>query len=155
MALVIAQFTVPFLALLTLKDLFDKKIPLAEFKKGWKCALGITGGICLIFAVAPGIFFDFRSSSDAAYNMPDWYYAALLSDRASMLRSDAFRSLVFVVLSAGVLYLFMKGTLKSGVYATAAIALLVLIDLWQVDKRYLNDSNFVYPQNKKQQFTKS
>ncbi|MDR3366545.1 MAG: YfhO family protein [Prevotellaceae bacterium] len=155
MALVIAQFTVPLLALLTLKDLFDKKISLAEFKKGWKYALGITGGICLILAVAPGMFFDFRSSSDAAYNMPDWYYAALLSDRASLLRSDAFRSLVFVVLSAGVLYFFMKGTLKSGVYAAAAIALLVFIDLWQVDKRYLNDSNFVHPQSKKQQFTKS
>ena len=155
MALVIAQFTVPLLALLTLKDLFDKKITQTDFKKGLKYALGITGGICLLFSVASGMLFDFRSPYDAAHNMPDWYYAALLSDRASLLRADALRSLVFIVLAAGVLYLFMKGTLKSGVYATAAIAVLMLIDLWQVDKRYLNDDNFVQPKNQKQQFTKS
>lgn len=155
MALVIAQFTVPLLALLTLKDLFDKKIPLPDLKKGLKYALGIAGGICLIFAVMSGTFFDFRSPYDATYGMPDWYYTALLSDRASLLRSDALRSLAFIVLAAGVLYLFMKGTLKSGVYATVAIAALVLIDLWQVDKRYLNDGNFVYPKTQKQPFAKS
>jgi hypothetical protein len=155
MVLVIAQFTVPLLALLTLKDLFDKKIPLPDLKKGLKYALGITGGICLIFAVMPGAFFDFRSSYDATYNMPDWYYTALLSDRENLLRSDALRSLVFIVLAAGVLYYFMKGTLKSGVYATVAIAALALVDLWQVDKRYLNDSNFVHPKSQKQQFAKS
>jgi hypothetical protein len=155
MALVIAQFTVPLLALLTLKDLLDKKVSQPDFKKGLKYALGIAGGLCLIFAVMPGAFFDFRSSYDATYNMPDWYYSALLSDRASLLRSDALRSLVFIVLSAGVLYFFMKGTLKSGVYAAAAIAVLTLVDLWQVDKRYLNDDNFVYPKNQKQQFAKS
>lgn len=155
MALVIAQFTVPLLALLALKDLLDKKIPMASFSKGFKYALGITGGICLIFALAPGMFFDFRSSSDAAHNMPDWYYAALLSDRASLLRSDALRSLVFIVLAAGVLYLFMKGTLKSGAYAAAAIAALMLADLWQVDKRYLNDDNFVQPKTQKQPFAKT
>ncbi|MDR0711928.1 MAG: YfhO family protein [Prevotellaceae bacterium] len=155
MALVIAQLTVPFLALLTLKNLFDKKISQQDFKRGLKYALGIAGGICLIFAVTPGMFFDFRSSYDATYNMPDWYYTALLSDRASLLRSDALRSLVFIALAAGVLYLFMKGTLKSGVYAAAAIAALVLIDLWQVDKRYLNDDNFVQPKSQKQQFAKS
>ncbi|MDR1021795.1 MAG: YfhO family protein [Prevotellaceae bacterium] len=155
MVLVIAQFTVPLLALLTLKDLFEKKIPLPDLKKGLKYALGIAGGICLIFAVMPGVFFDFRSSYDATYDMPDWYYTALLSDRASMLRSDAVRSLAFIVLAAGVLYFFMKGTLKSGVYATVAIAALVLVDLWQVDKRYLNDSSFVYPKTQKQPFAKS
>lgn len=155
MALVIAQFTVPLLALLTLKELFDKKIPLGDFKKGLKYALGITGGLCLLFAVAPAMFFDFRSSYDATYNMPDWYYTALLSDRASLLRSDAVRSLVFIVLSAGALYYFMKGTLKSGVSVAAAIAVLVLIDLWQVDKRYLNDDNFVLPKAQKQQYAMS
>ncbi|MDR2813548.1 MAG: YfhO family protein [Prevotellaceae bacterium] len=155
MALVIAQFTVPLLALLTLKDLFDKKTSLTDFKKGLKYALGITGGICLILSVVPGMFFDFSSSFDATYNMPDWYHTALLSDRESLLRSDAFRSLVFIVLAAGVLYFFMRGTLKSGVYAAVAIAVLTLIDLWQVDKRYLNDDNFVYPKNQRRQFAKS
>jgi hypothetical protein len=155
MALVIAQLAVPLLALLTLKDLLDKKISQADFKKGLKYALGITGGICLLFAVAPGMFFDFRSPYDATYEMPDWYYTALLSDRASLLRSDALRSLAFIVLAAGVLYLFMKGTLKSGAYAAVAIAALVLIDLWQVDKRYLNDGNFTSQKNQKQQFAKS
>jgi hypothetical protein len=155
MALVIAQFTVPLLALLTLKDVFDKKITQTGLKKGLKYALGITGGICLIFSVMPGMFFDFRSPYDATYNMPDWYYTALLSDRASLLRSDALRSLAFIALAAGVLYLFTKGALKSGAYAAAAIAVLTLADLWQVDKRYLNDDNFVQPKSQKQQYAKS
>ncbi|MDR0415605.1 MAG: YfhO family protein, partial [Prevotellaceae bacterium] len=155
MALVIAQFTVPLLVLLALKDLFDRKTSPSDFKKGLKYALGIAGGICLLFSIAPGMFFDFRSPYDATYNMPDWYYTALLSDRASLLRSDAFRSLVFIALAAGTLYLFMKGTLKSGVYVAAAIAALALVDLWQVDKRYLNDDNFTYQKNQKQQFAKS
>jgi hypothetical protein len=155
LALVIAQFTMPLLAVLTLTDLLNKAVPKAEFMKGLKWALGIIGGLCLIFAAAPGIFFDFTSSFDAQYNMPDWYYNALISGRESLLRADAFRSLVFIVLSAAVLYLFVKGTLKHGSYAAVAIAALVLVDMWQVDKRYLNDNNFVSVKNQKQVFAKS
>jgi len=155
MALVIAQFTMPLLALLTLKDLFEKKIPQPDFIKGLKWALGITGGLCLIFTVAPDIFLNFTSTFDAQYNLPDWYYNALLSDRQSLLRADAFRSLVFIALAAAVLYLFVKSTLKSSTYAMAGLVLLVLVDMWQVDKRYLNDDNFVNPKTQKQPFAKS
>ncbi len=155
MALVIAQFTMPLLALLTLKDLFEKKVSKADFMRGFKYALGIVGGLCLVFAVIPGMFFDFTSSLDAQYSLPSWYYNALLSDRESLMRADALRSLVFILLAAGVIYFFVRGTIKSGVYATLAIAALVLVDMWQVDKRYLNDNNFVSPKSQKQQFAKS
>ena len=155
MALVIAQFTMPLLALLTLKDLFEKKIPQPDFLKGLKWALGIVGGFCLIFAVMPGAFFDFTSLADAQYSLPDWYYNALLSDRKSLLRADALRSLIFIVLAAAVLYLFATRTLKSSAYAMAGLALLVLADMWSVNKRYLNDDNFVSVKNQKQVFAKS
>ncbi|MGL4909126.1 MAG: hypothetical protein ACRC3G_07320 [Bacteroidales bacterium] len=152
MALVIAQFVMPMLAIITLKEVFEKSISRERLFKGLKYALGIIGGICLILAVMPSMFFDFTSSADAGYQLPTAYYNALMADRKSLLSADAWRALCFVLLTAGVIYLYQRGVLKKSVYAVVAIGILMLVDMWQVDKRYLNDKHFIKPKAKQQNF---
>ncbi len=88
------------------------------------------------------------ADSDEAWRsqMPDWYYNALLADRKDLLSSDAFRSLVFVLLAAAILFFSLRTKIdkqKLVLYASISLVVLVLVDLWGVDKRYLNNSNFV------------
>jgi hypothetical protein len=90
------------------------------------------------------MFFSFTSSSDAkmvAQGMPDTLMNALRSDRESLLRADAFRSLIFIVLAGGFLWLYIKNKLKMG-YIISALAILIIVDMWPIAKRSLNDSDF-------------
>lgn len=119
-----------------------------DLKNALYISAGVVGGICLLLAIAPSIFTNFVTETDGMWKdqLPQVYYDALLSDRKGMLTADAWRSLLFVVLSAGVLFVSMrmKGNVKkTSLVATLVIALLVLIDMWGVDKRFLNDDNFV------------
>ena len=93
----------------------------------------------------PSMLLDFRSSFDAQYQLPDWYYNALLMDRASLASADALRSLVFILLGAALLFWFYtsKDRKKVATFVGIGVAVLMLVDLWTVDKRYLNDSNFI------------
>ena len=89
---------------------------------------------------------DFRSAYDAQFagQVPEWYYNALLADRASLASSDAFRSLLFILLGAGLLFWFRKSKNRktSAVIVSAGIAILILADLWTVDRRYINDGSY-------------
>lgn len=142
MALVIPQFAFAVLAAWGMIVIVREKIEWKEVRKPFRISLAITGGICLLF----GLFlpFDFSSVADQRYGMPDWYLNALRADRESLMRMDAFRSLAFILIAAGCLYLYVKnkysGTFK---YAPWILTLLVLVDLWGVDKRYLNKEDFV------------
>lgn len=143
MTLVIAEFCIPFLAVLTLRDIFDDKISKKDFIRGMKIALGISGGLSLIFVISPGLAGSFVSQNDPD-QLPVWLSTAIRDDRIKLLRGDAFRSFAFILLGAGVLLGFHYGKLKKG-YAIPLIGLLFLIDMFQVDKRYLNSDNFVTP----------
>lgn len=144
MALVIAQFTFPLLAILALKEFFssdDKK----SLLKPLMYSLYITGGICAGIALFGGVFFDFVGVGDARMlqgGYPQWIIDALREDRKSMMQADAFRSLAFIILGCASLWLYAKNKLKLS-YAILSLVLLVLVDMWSVDKRYLNDDNFV------------
>ncbi|MCB9187227.1 MAG: hypothetical protein H6601_10875 [Flavobacteriales bacterium] len=143
MTLVIAQLVLPILAVLGLKEFLssDKK---EELKKPLMIATGVLGGICLIFAVAPSIFLDFMSDQDSSLigTRYDWLLEALQEDRASLVKSDAMRSLVFILLAAGLLFANVTNKLKPHV-AGLVIAALVLADMWSVDQRYLSEDDFV------------
>ncbi len=141
MILTIAQFTMPLLALLALKQIFDSKNAKQEILKSLKLSFYITGGFCLLFALLPGLFNDFTSNADEQLKQYGWLIDAIKSDRESALRMDALRSLIFIALSFGVIWFMLKEKLKAPL-AMAIIAVLVLVDLWTVDKRYLNDQNF-------------
>lgn len=143
MTLVIAEFTMPILAMLAVKEIADNSKDQKKLFNALKIAFGIAGGLCLLFALLPGMFLDFTGPSDhlMAKQYPDWFMNALRADRQSVLRMDAIRSFVFILLSAAALWAILFGKLKKQ-YAFAALILLILIDLFAVDKRYLNESSF-------------
>ena len=154
MILVILQVTVPLMGILGLNAALFGKEPLPEKKirNGLLTALGVTGGISLLFALFPGLAGDFSSASDAAvFGANDQLISALQDDRRSLLRADAFRSLIFIVLAAGVFFAAWKRKLKA-LPAVAVIGVLLLADLWGVDKRYLNKEHFVTVRNFDAQF---
>jgi hypothetical protein len=98
------------------------------------------------------MFFDFSASVDENFKQYDWLITALQEDRANALRVDAFRSLFFIVAAGGLLWFAFKNKLKYQ-YAVLGIAALVLVDMWTVNKRYLNNDNFVKASRNKQVFT--
>lgn len=140
MALVIPQLLFAVVAVWGLITLLERKNEKQQLLKALYYAVGITGGLCLFFAFFAPL--DFRSPLDFQYGMPDWYMDALAEDRAALLRSDAYRSLLFILSGGGCLYLYIKND-KPSRYLPYILSFLVLIDLWGVDKRYLNNSHFV------------
>jgi hypothetical protein len=143
MTLVIAEFCIPLLGFLALRDIFSGSTTKKEIIRGLKIAAGITGGFLLLILILPGIAGSFLSQgeSDIPYA---WLKDAMIADRKSLLRGDAFRSLVFILLSAGVIIAFISEKVKKE-YAILIIALLIVLDLWTVDKRYLNADRFERP----------
>ena len=144
MTLVIAEFTIPLLAILALRKVFSDGADKQKLTRQLAYAAGITAGITIIFALFGGSMFNFSSSQDVQFKdyFPDWMMAAIRLDRASMLSSDAWRSFVFILLGAATLWAYLTGKLKK--YPVFAIlAVLILVDLWTVNKRYVNNDDFV------------
>ncbi|GHT67148.1 membrane protein [Bacteroidia bacterium] len=142
MSLVIANVTMVIMAILALRAIVEQRSQkgfLAAFKRPFLVSLGVTGGLCLLFIVFGGAF-DFACDEDMRY--PDWLVTALQADRHSMLTSDAFRSLFFILAAAGLIWLFVKNKLKLS-YLAVGLGALILIDMWVVDKRFLNNNSFV------------
>ncbi|MGB8492272.1 MAG: YfhO family protein, partial [Bacteroidales bacterium] len=139
MILVISQFCIPLLGFLALKDIYDGKLNRKEIMKGFKIALGVSGGITLLVLLIPGIAGSFLTPNESQF--PDWLKTALVADRKDLLRSDGFRSLLFILTGAGAILGFIYGKLRKE-YSIALLAFLILVDLWTVDKRYLNAGKF-------------
>ncbi|NNF02675.1 MAG: YfhO family protein, partial [Bacteroidia bacterium] len=142
MMLTLPAFTVPLLAIMVLHRVFTEKLTFKDISKPLYISAGITGGLCLIFALMPSIAGDFKGASDAQLRELGWPVDALIADRKSMLSTDAFRSLFFILATAGAIWAYLNKKLKMQ-HALIAVGLLFLIDLWMVDKRYLNDDDFV------------
>ena len=139
MALVIAGVTMVTLAIITLRDILNSTQKKALIKPLYY-ATGITGGLCLLIALLGKSLFDFTAAGDANY--PQWLLSAFIEDRQSMLTGDAWRSFLLITLTAGGIWLYLNDKLKAS-YLTAVVGLLVLIDMWTVDKRFLNDDHFM------------
>lgn len=142
MILVILQLLIPILAVLVIYQLlFAEKQPSPQrIRRGFAIAGGLTAGFALLVGLFPSLAGSFSSPIDANY--PADLVQALMQDRQTLLRSDAFRSLLFIVLGGGVLWLGIQKKLKAQ-QCVWVLTLLVLVDLWSIDKRYLNDSHFV------------
>lgn len=141
MTLVIAQFSMPLLGFIALNNIFSGKVEKKVWLNGLKWSVIFTGGLSLLMAIVPGIAGDFTNATDAM-RFPDWLMDSVIADRKSMLRTDAFRSFLFIALASGALYLWHLKKIKTTPFI-ALLALLILVDLWTVDKRYLNNDNFV------------
>lgn len=142
MILVIAQFSIPMLGVLALRDIFDSKLTRKEIINGIKIAAGIVCGILFLIIIIPGIAGSFLNSYENAY--PDWLRNAMIADRKALLRSDSIRSLIFIALALAAILAYLYDKLGKE-YSVMIIGLLILVDLWTVDKRYLNADRFEKP----------
>lgn len=133
MGLSMALFAIPVLGSLGLETLIAQKSKI-DIKKLY-IAFGIVGGLAFILAIFAGMF-SFRGNVDA--NLPDWLVDAIRSDRKSMMQSSAFKSLAFVSLSFALIIAVLKNKLNTS-YAMLGIGLLLIIDLWTINRRYLGE----------------
>lgn len=147
--LVIAEFTIPLLAMMALKRITDNPSLLTRKAKFLYISFALTGGVCLLFALAPGLFFsDFVSIAErqALSQLPQEYVQPIIANltemRKAVFTSDCWRSLFVVVLGTVFLLLYKHKRLKAE-YMVGAVLVLCLIDMWQVNKRYLNNDMFV------------
>lgn len=147
--LVIAEFTIPLLAMLALKKVVDEPELLTTKIKFVYASFGLTAGVCMLFAIAPTMFFsDFISSTEmkALAHFPSEVLNSLLPNiremRQAMFTADCWRSFFIIVVGTLLLLLFKAKKLNATVMIFSMLAL-CLIDLWQIDKRYLNDDMFV------------
>jgi hypothetical protein len=147
MILVIAEFCIPLLGILALRDIFYGTTERKNILKGIKIAFGITGGITLILILFPGVAGSFLSPSEKQVNLPVWLSAALISDRKMLLRGDALRSFFLILLAVSAIAGFHYNKLKKE-YVILLLALLFLVDMWFVDKRYFNSDKFVRKETK-------
>ena len=146
--LIVAEVAMPLLGFLAVKVLMDGKLTREEAVKNIYIAAGVTAGLCLIIALFGGALFDFVAPIDGslAKQLPDFAYQGILAEREALMKGDAWRSFLFIVLAAATLWVFVQGKLKWG-YMVAILGVLVLADMWPVNKRYLNDSAFVTKKN--------
>lgn len=144
--LIVAEITMPLLGFMAIKEIMDGKTDKVNLNRSIYISAGVTGGLCLFFALFGGSMFSFVSSNDTSIQaqLPDWAFSAIIDERAAILRGDSFRSFIFIVLSAGVVWLFTNDKLKKQ-WMIAALGVIVVADMWPVDKRFFNDSNFVSP----------
>jgi len=149
--LVIAEFTIPLLAVMGLKRIVDKPDLLRKNMKWVYTSFLLTAGVCVLFALMPGLFFsNFVSGAEleAFKSIPAEYYSRLVANvttmRQAMFTADCWRSVAIIVVGTLLLLLF-KARKLNATYTVLAIAALCLIDMWQVNKRYLNDSMFEAP----------
>ncbi|MGQ1785276.1 MULTISPECIES: YfhO family protein [unclassified Saccharicrinis] len=161
MAMVIASFTIPALGFLGLREVFNKPQLIRETNWKFFAAFGLTGGISLLFYLFPHAFFSFISDAElnaivqqkqqamqqnaAQAAQVSAYFDGILANlkiaRVYLLKSDAFRSFAFILIASASVWFFATQKL-SGKYLIWGLGLLILIDHWGVDKRYLNNDHF-------------
>ena len=162
--LVIAEFTIPLLAVLALKEIVGKPAVLKEKanRTALFISLALTAGVALLLAVAPGMFFsDFvtpREMVALQQGLPQEHLMPLVSNmtemREAIVASDAWRSFFIIVIGCVLLFLYQQQKLKASLMV-AGVTLLCLADMWTVNKRYLNDDLFVPKSQRTEAFVKT
>ena len=152
--LVIAEFTIPLLAMMALREIFLRPQLIREQFKPFVASFLLTGGVAFLFAIMPTVFFSsFISSAEMGAlqsSLPSEYVAPIISNltdmRVAMFTADAWRSFFVVLIGTLLLLFFAMGRLKAKA-TLGLVAVLCLIDLWSVDKRYLCDEMYVEKQS--------
>ncbi|WP_066632073.1 YfhO family protein [Labilibacter marinus] len=174
MATVIASLTIPTLGFLGLREIFNN--PQLVREANWKffAAFGLTGGVSILFYLFPNAFFTFISDTEltaivqqkqqvmqqnaAQASQVGTYFDGILRNlkvaRASLLTGDAFRSFAFILIASGSVWFYVTNKLP-GKYLIWGLGLLILVDHWSVDKRYLNNDHFQSKRKVGQEFNPS
>ena len=142
MALVVTTLTMSALAILAVKRFLEDAKSDTKLSKALYIALGITGGLTLLFAVVPDVFFDFTSTADARFAQIPELLDALIIQRRNMLVSDAWRSFAFIAATAALMWAYTRYNLKQALFI-AVLGILFLVDMWPVCKRFVNDDKFM------------
>lgn len=149
--LVIAEFTIPLLAALALKRIVDEPTVLTKNMKFVYASLALTAGVALVMALMPSMMGPFISEQERQMlsgiqgmtpDVQNMMLSSIATMRAAMVSADAWRSIIVIIIGVAMLLLFKAQKIKP-LYLIVGISALCLIDLWQVDKRYLNDEMFV------------
>ena len=151
--LAVVGLMVPILAFLAVKEAQEGNIDQKTLVKKLTWSAGITGGFALLVALVPTLFFSFKTSNHLEIvqgltqttgnnaGLAQKIMDGLIKDRISIARADAFRSFLFILIGFGIVWAFITKKLNAQL-AFGLLALAVLIDMWQVDRRYLNNANF-------------
>ena len=149
--LVIAEFTIPLLAALALKKIVDEPEVLTKQMKFVYISLALTAGVALLIALFPGMMEPFVSDQERQMitgiqgmdgNTANMILANIAAMRGAMVSADAWRSVIIILIGFALLFLYKMKKLRAD-YMVICMAVLCLVDMWQVDKRYLNDEMFV------------
>lgn len=149
--LVIAEFTIPLLAALALKRIVDEPTVLTKNMKFVYASLALTAGVALVMALMPSMMGPFISEQERQMlsgiqgmtpDVQNMMLSSIATMRAAMVSADAWRSIIVIIIGVAMLLLYKAQKIKA-IYLIVGISALCLIDLWQVDKRYLNDEMFV------------
>jgi hypothetical protein len=163
--LVVAEFTIPLLAALTLARIFNEPKLLREKPVPLYISFGITAGLCALFALMPGTFFgDCLTNAEHSVlgelrkvlqpDVVNTYAANISAIRHGILSADAWRSFWIIVIGMAVLMVYRAGKLR-GTVMVVLLTVLCLADMWSVNRRYLNNDMFVDPLQKQQVFAKT
>ena len=150
--LAVVGLMVPILAFLAIKEAQEGDIDQKTLIRKLTWSAGITGGFALIVAIVPTLFFGFKTAGNADFvqqlngvlqnnELAQKVANALIKDRISIGRADAIRSFLFILVGFGIVWAFITKKMNMQL-AFGLLALAVLIDMWQVDRRYLNNKNF-------------
>lgn len=151
--LIIPCLLIPVLAFLALKKATDGTENLQKTEKNLLKSLYIVAGFLILFLILPTLFFSFTSSGhpqliqklnevSGNQSFANEIGNALIKDRISVARADAFRSLAFILVAAGLIWLILKKKISQQT-GFMVLTLVILTDVWGIDKRYLNDRSFV------------
>ena len=149
--LVIAEFTIPLLAALALKKIVDEPEVLTKQMKFVYISLALTAGVALLLALFPGMMEPFVSDQERQMitsiqgmdgNTANMILSNIAAMREAMVSADAWRSVIVILIGFALLFLYKMKKLRAE-YMVICMAVLCLVDMWQVDKRYLNDEMFV------------
>ncbi len=150
-ALTVVTFMVPILGFLGLNDMIKGKITKEYALLSLYISAGIVGSICLFFALAGGSFFDFSTAQDLAYakQYPQQFnLEAIKKSRMEMMSGDSWRSFLLILAAAALIWFFLKNKLNQTILF-AGLGILIVGDLWTINRNYLNNDDFVNPKTYK------
>ena len=138
--LVIAGLAIPLLAFITIRQISERPKGDINSLNSLKIAFYLLGGVLIFSMIFRSAFFSFSGASDA--NFPVWLKAAIITDRSNLFWKDALKSLIIVGLTTGSIWLLIERKIKIA-HVYILISIITLVDLWWVDKRFMNDNKFV------------
>ncbi|WDF68881.1 YfhO family protein [Sphingobacterium oryzagri] len=151
--LVIPALLIPLLAILAVNELFTRAGEIPKLDKKVLYTFAVIAGFCLLVGLMPSLFLSFKNSGHQDYanyigqqigdqNLSNDFSNALVKDRASLASKDAYRSFFIILITFGLVWLYLKKKLSIPVFV-GILGVVTLFDLWSVDKRYLNNDSFI------------